>query len=417
MGDMVMTIGSEVWYLLKEMAPYLLFGFMMAGVLHVLIPRERIFAHFSQNTIWSVVKAALFGVPLPLCSCGVIPVAAHLRKQGASRGATISFLSSTPTTGVDSILATYSLLGPLFAVIRPVAAFFAGFLSGSVTSLVVKGEEAPVTQEKTGMACELCIQTAPHSHPLAERGKSVLHYAFVELLGETATWLVIGILIGGVLGAVLPQPLIGTYLGTAWLSYPLMLVTGIIMYVCATGSIPIAASLIAKGMSPGAGLIFLIVGPATNTATLSFVAGRLGKKTLVSYLAALSFTALVFGLALDGYWHFSGQGLGLISGGRQMLPAWLKFGSALVLVYLIGQAFVLKRIKREEARGMGTVIRVPDMTCDHCKRTITAAVSNVEGVEHVAVDIKAKRVAVTGRASAEAIRQAIRAAGYTAEKL
>ena len=139
--SILIGILKEIWTLLGEMAPYLLFGFLIAGVLNTVIPKNKIYKHFSGRSFWSNVKASLFGVPLPLCSCGVIPVAAYLRKEGAGKGATISFLSSTPTTGVDSIFATYSLLGPIYAIIRPVAAFFAGILGGTMTNIFDKTQD------------------------------------------------------------------------------------------------------------------------------------------------------------------------------------------------------------------------------------------------------------------------------------
>ena len=169
---LVIIIGfiKEVWNLLLAMSPYLLFGFLIAGLLNILIPKEKIYKHFSSNNIKSIVKASIFGVPLPLCSCSVIPVAAYLRKEGAGKGSTISFLSSTPTTGIDSILATYSLLGPLFAIIRPVAAFFAGIFGGTLTNLIEKSQEKKFIAKK-GFQCNVCNSTTPHSHTLFEKAK------------------------------------------------------------------------------------------------------------------------------------------------------------------------------------------------------------------------------------------------------
>ncbi len=322
---------KEIWYLLAEMAPYLLLGFGVAGILHVLIPRSAVFKHLAKNDLASIVKASLFGIPLPLCSCGVIPVAAQLRKDGAGKSSVLSFLTSTPTTGVDSILATYALLGPLFAVIRPIAALFGGVIAGATYNLAEK--ETPGTQS-TDLSCALCGREQPHSHSFTRKIKEMVAYGFHELIADVWKWLALGIILGGGISYFVPASLIESYLSNSFISYSLMLLLAIPMYVCATGSIPIAATLIIKGMSPGAGLVFLIAGPATNTATLSFVAGKLGKRASAVYLATIAVTALCFGLLVDFIWLSSGKDVALIAGGMEMLPGWVKTGSSILLIAL-----------------------------------------------------------------------------------
>jgi len=405
---------QEVWRLFIEMSPWLLLGFMVAGFLHIMMPREKIYRHFSGSNISSVIKASLFGVPLPLCSCGVIPVAAHLRKEGASRGSTLSFLISTPTTGVDSILATYSLLGPLFAIIRPVAAFFSGILAGGITNMFDKGEK---TIPSRVFYCAICDVAAPHSHKLIEKLKAMFKYGFMELVEDIGRWLLIGILVGGVIGYFIPANIVERYLGNTRLAYPLMLLIAIPMYVCATGSIPIAASLILKGMTPGAGLVLLIAGPATNTATLSFVGGRLGRRTLFIYLFTIITTAVLFGLVVDHIWQVSGKDMGLLKGGMRTLPQWLKTASGILLAGLILMA-MLRRLRRPPERGitsMGVILRIPDMTCEHCKRTIEKIIKKLDGVRDVRINLKTKEVEVTGNVSKETIITAIEEAGYSIE--
>ena len=263
----------EIWSLLAEMAPYLLFGFSIAGILHVLLPGNRIGKYLSGNSLRSIVRASLIGVPLPICSCGVIPVAAHIKKQGAGNAPTLSFLTSTPTTGVDSIMATYALLGPLFAIIRPVCAFFAGTLAGIMVRFSEK-EIKDIEKKENKDPCVICKIDTEHEHTLKEKTKEIFRYAFKVLLQDVGKWLVIGIVTGGMISYFISTDFIERYLGNPFLAYPIMFLIAIPLYVCATGSIPIAASLILKGMSPGAGLVFLIAGPATNTATLSFVGGN-----------------------------------------------------------------------------------------------------------------------------------------------
>ncbi len=402
---------KEIWYLLNEMSPYLLFGFFSAGILHILIPKEKIYKHFAKNDLSGIIKASLFGVPLPLCSCGGIPVAAHLRKEGAGKSSTIAFLTSTPTTGVDSILATYSLLGPLFAIIRPVSAFTAGILSGVVSSLFEKDEHINISENSS---CTICDIDTPHTHSLYSKIKKIISYGFFDLVSDIWKWLAIGILVGGILSYFVPTDIVQKYLGNSLISYPLMLVIAIPMYVCATGSIPIAAALILKGMTPGAGLIFLFAGPATNTATLSFVAGKLGKKSLLVYLTTIITTAIAFGLLIDFIWYSYGKDIGFISGKMEMLPQWLKIISSWFLITLVLIAALPKREK--EIIYMDIELKVPDITCAHCVKTIKSAISKVNGVKDVGVNIKTKTVKVKGDISKENVVSVIKKSGYSVEE-
>lgn len=411
MFEIVRGVILEMWGLLIEMAPYLLLGFFIAGVLYVFMPRERIYGYFSKPNFASVVKASLFGVPLPLCSCGVIPVAAHLKKEGASKGATISFLVSTPTTGVDSILATYSLLGPIFAIVRPIAAFFAGVLSGSLVNMTEKEQMTPSPRT---FVCSTCDLDKPHVHSLNEKIKSIFKYGFLELIEDTGKWLVIGVLVGGIIGYWVSPDLISKYLGRPQFAYPLMLLIGIPMYVCATGSIPIAASLIAKGMSPGAGLVFLFAGPATNTATISFVGGKFGKRTLFIYIFSIVFTAVLFGFVIDYIWKNSSGNIALITGNMRMLPYWIKVVSAVVLTILILKG-MFKR-EEKEIKGIGKIFKVPDITCQHCVKTIEEELKKLDGVKEVRVSLKGKKVEVEGEVSESVIISSIEKAGYSVLK-
>ncbi len=420
MFTILIGILKSVWFLLLEMSPYLLFGFFIAGVLNLIIPREKIYKHLSGNKIGSIVKASLFGVPLPLCSCGVIPVAAYLRKEGAGKGSTVSFLSSTPTTGVDSILATYSLLGPLFAIIRPVAAFFAGILSGSLTGILEKKQnEGNIKPE--GNSCNICNIEGPHSHSFLEKIKNVFQYGFIELIDDAGKWILIGVVAGGIIGFIIPGDFIEQYLSNPLLAYPIMLLISIPMYICATGSIPIAAALIIKGMTPGAGLIFLIAGPATNTATLAFVSGKLGKRILFIYLFSIIITSLLFGLIVDHIWKISGEDMNLITGGMAMLPIWLKTISAILLSGLIIRGIVKNLTnkffkKNKEIIDMKGNYKVQDMTCQHCVNTIESALKPIQGIERINISLNDKLVQIDGEYDEKSVIAAIQKAGYSIEK-
>ncbi len=339
---------TAAWDLMLEMSPYLLLGFLAAGILNFLIPKDKIYKHFAGNNLKANFKAALFGVPLPICSCGVIPVAAYLRDKGAGKGATVSFLASTPTTGIDSIMATYSLLGPLFAIIRPVAALFAGIFGGTLTNITKNSHKPQKNLTSKGQSCSSCSTEKASSPGIMAKIKNVFSYAFFDLVGDVGKWILLGILIGGLIGFLIPGDIIGKYLGTPLLAYPLMLLVSIPMYICATGSIPIAASLILKGMTPGAGLVFLIAGPATNVATLSFTGGKLGKKTLLMYLLSIVTTAVLFGLLLDLIWILSGKDVGLLTQSMQMLPHGVKIAAALFLSGLLINAIIHKIIIKQK---------------------------------------------------------------------
>ena len=317
---------AKTWATLGAMAPYLLFGFLVAGVLSVLVSPQTVERHLGSRGLGSVVKAALFGVPLPLCSCGVIPVAASLRNHGASRGATTSFLISTPQTGVDSVFVTFSMLGPVFAVFRPLVALVSGVLGGvAVDVLEGPGEEKPAHPVScTGECCS----------PAAAAGRGRLHralrYGFLTLPGDIAKALLVGILIAGALSALVPQNFFADYLGGGGVakqvgSMFVMMLVGLPLYVCATASVPIAAAMMHMGVSPGAALVFLMTGPATNAAAVLTIRKVMGRRTAVIYLATVAVSALAAGLLLN--W-IDPTVPSEAYAGHSMLPPWVEIVSA-----------------------------------------------------------------------------------------
>jgi len=397
----------ETWRLLNEMSPYLLFGFLIAGFLKILIPREKIYYHLSAPDFSAVLKSALFGIPLPLCSCGVIPVATHIKKEGASDGATVSFLISTPTTGVDSILATYSLLGPVFAIIRPVSALFAGISGGWLVNILNR-KGIKKAKEVKNFICNVCEEEGVHTHSPGEKMRVILKYGFSELIEDIGKWIVIGVLAGGIIATFVPGGIILRVFGKPFYSYSLMLIIGIPMYVCATGSIPIAASLISKGMLPGAGLVFLFTGPATNSATLAFVLGKMGRKNFLVYLASIIFWSVIFGLIIDYIWKFSGAEIINFQRGK-FLPLWLKTLSSIILLFLI-----VRTIKFREKKVNMKEFEVVDMKCNHCVKTIEDAFKK-EGI-NAEVNLKSKKVYVPDEIEDEKVEKIIEKIGYTLKR-
>jgi uncharacterized protein len=303
--DTVIGLLKEIWHTFNEAAPYILFGTFVAGFMHIFFDREKIVKHLGKPGFKSVFLAALFGMPLPLCSCGVLPTAMSLRKNGASKGATLSFLISTPETGVDSMFLSYALLDPLMTFFRPFAALVTAVTAGISENLFGRKEKPqPAPKEEK---CVLCDEKEyVHDHGFFSKFKHSMEYAFIDLLGDIAPWLATGISIGGVISYFVPPAIIENYLGYGWPAMFIMLLIGIPLYICASASTPIAAALIAKGMSPGVALVFLLAGPATNTAGIITIGKFLGKRSVIIYLAAISVCSIVLGLLLNLiYKHFN----------------------------------------------------------------------------------------------------------------
>jgi len=291
--DIIVNIALKSWSVMAVMAPYLLLGFFVAGVLGAFVPVSFIETHLGKRGLWQIVKASLLGVPIPLCSCSVIPVAASLRKHGATKGATISFLASTPQTGVDSIAATWGLLGPLFAFFRTVIAFITGCICG----ITVEAFTPPAEESGNGCDDEHCPSCSPKKG--VHQWKQVFAYGFGTLPREIGRALLLGIVISGLLGALVPADFFTQYLRSEWLSMIVVMGIGIPLYVCSTGSIPIALAMLGMGLSPGAALVFLVTGPATNAATIATVFQTMGRRAVGIYLITLAGCALAAGWLLN----------------------------------------------------------------------------------------------------------------------
>ena len=352
------------WEVLLAMAPYLLLGFLIAGVIAQWLKSEWLSRWMSRDDARSVATASVVGAPLPLCSCSVLPVAASLRKAGASKGAVSAFLVSTPETGVDSVVVTWGLLDPLMTVVRPLASVLSGVLTGLGVNLLVRSgkddeplagldEASPTPGELAGEGSE------GHSHSAAPAGGSrvrgALRYAAVELFDDLAGALLLGILLSGFIAAVLPDQALseGALGGSSGLF--LMLLVGIPVYVCAAASTPIAATLILKGLSPGAALVFLLAGPATNLATLAVMTRYLGKRAVMVHVGVLAVVTLALGFGLDALY----SALDLAPSARlgeehSHAEEWTGIASAVVLLALIGATY-WRRMRAPQV----------DACCDH----------------------------------------------------
>lgn len=297
----VWGILRESWIMLSAASFYFLAGLLIAGFIHVFLRKETIGKYLGGRSFSSIIYAALVGVPLPLCSCGVLPAAVGLRKDGASKPATLSFLISTPESGIDSIAVTYALIGPFMAFIRPVAAFLTAIAAGTSELFFGNDDEVGLSKE-----CEKCTNKESSASKnnetkfsFIQRLGTGLRYAFVDLLSDITPTFVLGILLGGVIGFYLPTSFVENYLGNGFQSMLIMLFAGIPIYICASASTPIAAALILKGMGPGAALVFLLAGPATNITSLPVIGKTLGWRTVTIYLISIAICALMFGLLTD----------------------------------------------------------------------------------------------------------------------
>jgi len=407
---MIAMFFLSLWDTLREMAPFLLFGFFVAGVLSVFIRPETVEHHLGGRGIAQVVKAALFGVPLPLCSCGVIPVGASLRRHGASAGATTSFLISTPQTGVDSIMVTLSLLGPVFAIFRPIVSFVSGMIGGALVD--VFGPDRDITRSKGPVCVGECCAGAPGQNRLVR----AIRYGFITLPRDINKALIIGVVVAGLIAAAVPDDYFSTVLGGGILSMIVMMLVGIPVYVCATASVPIAAALIMKGVSPGAALVFLMTGPATNAATISTIWKTMGRRTAGIYLGTVAAAAILAGLLLDAV--VSGEAGTAMQGPHWMMPGEVKTAAAVALLGLLLAAFVRpSKVGEIEMKTEGTKrarILITGMRCDHCARSIQRALAESPGVESAEVDYRKGFAVVTGAESdREALKSAVESLGYS----
>ncbi|SMO36554.1 hypothetical protein SAMN06265379_101289 [Saccharicrinis carchari] len=400
--------------IMSEMSPYLLLGFFFAGLLYAFMPRQKIEQYFSGNALKSSVRASIFGIPLPLCSCGVIPTGAALYKNGASKGGTVSFLISTPQTGVDSILATFSLLGLPFAIIRPVAALITGVSGGLITSKFTTNEtvKAPIEEN-----------TETHK-PLGQRIKDMFRYGFVDFIQDISKWLVIGLVLAAIISVLIPNDFFNVINLPPIFQMLLILVISIPLYICATGTIPLAAVLLLKGISPGAAFVLLMAGPASNAATITMIGKVLGKKSLFTYLATIIVGALGFGLLIDyalpteWFTEIAQQHLGHQHGEHL---SWWQILSAILLSGLIINGYIQQKLsaKRNLIQPKNNImeiktIKVDGMTCNHCKSNVESNLEKLNFINKAEVNLATKTVELQGNnIDMDSAKQTIESLGYT----
>ncbi len=403
--------------MLNSMSPYLLLGFFIAGLLHAFVPSAIYSRYLAGTGLRSVVTAAAFGIPLPLCSCGVLPTAVALRRSGASRAASTSFLIATPQTGVDSIAATYSMMGLPFAILRPVAAL--------VTSLI--GGMAVGHWERKG-ALDDHVEEGNYEFSELPKGfwNKVLEtfkYGFFDMMQSIGRWLLIGLVVATLITVLLPDDFFSAYARWPLLNMFIIVAVAVPMYVCATGSIPIAAALMLKGMSPGCALVLLMAGPAANMASMFVVNNAFGRKATVVYLLSIIGGAIGFGVLVD-----------YLPGMRDLfvnaLPShvmhhgmhgasWFNTVCSIALLGMIVLALGAKYWKSYQINHHKTAtmkeFKVKGMMCAHCKANVEKGLAALPGVEKVTVDLAKGTALVEGFVPDQIVIDCIEDLGYQYE--
>ena len=491
--ESVITFIKEFITLFSEMAPFLLLGFLLAGILHVWVPNQVYVPKISKPNFKSVLWAALFGVPLPICSCGVIPTSIALRREGASKGASVSFLISTPATGVDSILATYSLLGLPFAILRPIAAFVTAMFGGVLTNIASRGESAEVATAKhkdshkhhdhdhhehehhdhdhdhehhhehcgcgehEHCGCEVSMNSANMKKSFVQKVSETIEYGLVNMVGDVSKWLMIGLLLGALISAFVPNELF-----LALREYPILcmicvLLLAMPMYTCATGSIPLALALVAKGITPGAALVLLMAGPATSIASMLVVGKAFGKRTLAAYLFSIAFGAMFFGFIVDTFFMDTFLTAMLPHGsaechGHGALGVFDYVCAGLLAAFMIYAKFAHKGCDghcgcgccdehdhcdcdhdhdeehehchcchehdeeqdhhEHHSEPASKTYRVNGMSCSHCKACVEKAAFALEGVVFAVANVAKKELVIEGSVDESALKTAIEEAGF-----
>ncbi len=413
---MIIDLLKEFIVIFIQMSPYILLGIFFVAVFNLFISKGFVAKHTGSNSIRSVVKSALLGIPLPLCSCGVIPTSVFLSKSGASRSAVVSFLISTPQTGVDSIVATYGMMGPIFAVFRPIAAFLMGIVGGIATILF--GKE----QQKTNNVSNFTFEEIEPTDKFKGKIRSSLRYAFVEFIDDISIQFVFGLVVAALISFFVPDDFFaGTFLGNDLLAMITIMIFAMPMYVCATSSIPIAISLMMKGLSPAVAYVFLVAGPVSNAASLAILSKTIGKRTLGIYILSVVVFSIAFGYILNWIFDLLGANPHLTmkhfhQHGSEFTI--LEYTLSLFFLFLLLASFYRKNKQRfmkekvVQANGIKK-FKIGGMTCSHCVMNVQRAIKSVQGVEKVEVSLVENSALVEGTFEVDKVKSAIENIGYT----
>lgn len=399
---------NNLWMMINEFAPFLILGFFISGVLSVYLTVEIVQKYLGSDSLFSVFLASLLGVPLPLCSCGVIPVSAYLSKHGASKGSVTSFLISTPQTGVDSIFITYAMLGPFFAIYRPIIAFFSGVLGGACVHLFDDNKKNIVEENCDDDCCD-------------DQSKSkifnIFNYGFVKLPMDIAGPLIFGLVLSSLILVFIPSNYFDM-VGSGFLGMLIMLVVGLPTYVCATASVPIAFALHASGFSMGAVLVFLMSGPATNITTMTVIYKILGRKNLLIYLLSIVICSIGFGLLFDLMF----PGLGIEDNNysvSHILNSNMRIALSLSLIFILFNSLRIKYFvsKNGSISSNSNLLYVEGMTCNHCVDSVKKSLSKINGIENIDINLSDGKLTYNSSSDiGENVVGAILSLGYKVKK-
>jgi len=393
LSSFIQSFIEEFWSLCIETAPYLLLGMFFSGLIYIFIDSKFILKHIGSKSLSSILKSTLMGIPIPLCSCGVIPVASTIRNSGASKGSTVSFLISTPQTGIDSIFMTYGMMGPVFAIFRPFAAFISGIISGIVVNRFDDESHNHVSKNYSNQ----------EKVNLIERLKIGFNYGFVVLPSDILVPLLQGLSVAALISIVIPPDFIATYFSDSkYLVFILMLFISLPIYVCATASVPIAVALMAKGVSAGAVFVFLMAGPATNASSIAVVKKILGKKVMFLYLFLVATISVFFGIVFDLFL-------------RAELPISLHhhahdhgqnyFSTILAISFILlminayfnkSRTINMTNFSENTKFNDKLSLIVKGMTCSHCKQSVENGLGNIPEVENTIVNLETGQVIIQG---------------------
>ena len=405
----------DCWIIWARLAPWLLLGMLISGLMGGLLPRDWIRRRFQGYS--GVFRAVLLGVPLPLCSCGVIPAGIGLRQQGASKGAALGFLISTPQTGVDSVLVSVSFFGWPFAIVKMLAAATTGLVGGCLLDLVEPASQnSPKTVDKVGVLPQILADRPNENRRWLERFRE----SSIEILRSIWVWLVVGVLVSALINQYLPTIWVQNLASLGWFpSILVVLLLSIPLYVCATASVPIAAALVSSGLSPAAALVFLMAGPATHVSTIGGIYGQFGSKSVVVYLVTILVGSIGVAWLFDGF-LLSDVSQGLIEN-HHVLSLW-ETASGILLLLLVGKFvgtdlqrfFAKNRPVGDDAEEM--IVDITGMTCGGCVHRVETALLQLEGVERVSVDLKAGTAAIFGGQNPSEAIDCVRRLGFQAAK-
>lgn len=422
--EFALEILAQTWAMIAEMGVYLLIGFAISALLHRVLRTSWIERLMGRKGFASILWGSVVGVPMPLCSCGVIPVTMSLRDKGASNGAAVSFLTSTPQTGIDSFLATYGMLGPVFAVYKIIVAFLSGILVGLSVELFgspssSSSSSSSSSPSSSGCSSGDCCGSAPKTDAQPTTAQS-LRYGFLTMPADLSKSLLVGFVLAGLISALAPADLL-TGLPGGWLSSVLLATAiSVPLYICSTGSIPLAVALVHSGLPVSAALVLLIAGPATNVATIAAMRRVLGSRQTLIYVTGVILSAW---LAALGYHYLIGsaQFMTHVMQHEMALPLWKHLGGAALLAILILSPFILRArsqnradsLQPKRAKTMQTTIRIAGMTCSHCENSVEKGLRSLAFTQEVAVNRAAGTALLTSEEIDEtAIKEKIESLGF-----